>query len=58
MDYCSTEMSLSESHERTIGSGTHFPEDPWQAVAFRIGGVPLDGQWERGTLRRPVCHGS
>lgn len=58
MDHCSTQMSVSESQEREIGSLTHYPGGSWLAVAFRIGGVLLGSQSGRSALRGPLCHGS
>lgn len=58
MGHCFTQMSLSDSQERAIGSGTHHPEGSWQSVAFRIGGETLGEQWLKGTLTVPVCNES
>lgn len=57
-DHCSTQMSVSESQEREIGSWTHYPGGSWLAVSFRIGGVLLGSQSGRSALRGPFCHGS
>lgn len=52
MGHCSTLMSLSKNKERALRSGTRFPENSGQAVAFRIGGVPL-GQCASVREERP-----